>query len=99
MNRTLDPFQSSQPHGCNKAGTNVPNLQQGTLSFNKWSRSGLGEHEGSRGPEGTGRPGFSSAPPDARLSLRFETTESARKVVPLSSHRGKPSAPSERQHP
>lgn len=91
MNRTLDPFHSSQPCGCDKAGTTVPNLQQGTLSFNKWSRSGLREHEGSRGPEGTGRAGFSGAPPDAGMSLRFETTESARKVIPLSRHREKPS--------
>lgn len=38
MNGTLDPLHSSQSCGCTKAGLTVPNLQQGTLSFNKWSR-------------------------------------------------------------
>lgn len=84
INRTLDPFHSAQPCACTKAGAIVPNLEQGTPNFNKWSRSGLGEHQGSRGPERTGRPGSRGAPPDAGMSLRFETTESARKVVLLS---------------
>lgn len=38
MNRTLDPLHSSQPCGCTKAGPTAPNLQQRTLSFNKWTR-------------------------------------------------------------
>lgn len=53
MNRTLDPFHSSQPCGCNKAGTTVPNLQQGTLSFgqdlgleNTKAKEDLKEQEG-----------------------------------------------------
>lgn len=75
--RTLSSLLS--PRGRTKAGTIVANLQPGTLSFQRRSRSGLG---GGLKATSENRPDFSGAQPNTGMPLRLEATESARKAAP-----------------